>query len=196
MHDPGTFRAGCLSNVLEARIDSIKESVQSMLRSLLVPALFVCAIASGQTKIGVVNFQKAILDTAEIKKASTDLQNKYKPRQDALDKVQRELNDIQTQLQSANGKLSPQGEADLQARGQRKQREAERLSQDLQDDVNNERNTILQRAGTRMTEVVKKMMDDKGLDVIIDVAQAIAFKPTVDLTNDAVAAYDKAYPVK
>ncbi len=167
-----------------------------MLRSLLVPALFVCAIASGQTKIGVVNFQKAILDTAEIKKASTDLQNKYKPRQDALDKVQRELNDIQTQLQSANGKLSPQGEADLQARGQRKQREAERLSQDLQDDVNNERNTILQRAGTRMTEVVKKMMDDKGLDVIIDVAQAIAFKPTVDLTNDAVAAYDKAYPVK
>src|SRR5579883_881150 len=93
-----------------------------MFRSLLVPALAVCAAglvspsASAQTKIGVVNFQKAILDTAEIKKASTDLQNKYKPRQDALDKAQRELNDIQTQLQSAGGKLSAQGEADLQAR--------------------------------------------------------------------------------
>src|SRR5256885_17238347 len=99
-----------------------------MSRSLLVSALFVCAIASGQTKIGVVNFQKAILDTAEIKKASTDLQNKFKPRQDALDKVQRELSDIQTQLQSSGGKLSAQGEADLQARGQRKPREAARLS--------------------------------------------------------------------
>ncbi len=173
-----------------------------MFRSLLVPALVVCAAglvsstASAQTKIGVVNFQKAILDTAEIKKASTDLQNKYKPRQDALDKVQRELNDIQTQLQSAGGKLSAQGEADLQARGARKQREAERLGQDLQDDVNNERNVILQRAGTRMQEVIKKLMDEKGLDLIIDVANAISFKPTLELTNDAVAAYDKAYPVK
>src|SRR5882762_6483827 len=99
-----------------------------MFRSSLVPALMVCAAglvssstAMAQAKIGVVNFQKAILETAEIKKASTDLQNKYKPRQDALDKVQRELADIQTQLQSAGGKLSAQGEADLQARGQRKQ---------------------------------------------------------------------------
>src|SRR5215813_13528563 len=147
-----------------------------MSRSLLVPALAVCAaglvttsVASAQTKIGVVNFQKAILDTAEIKKASTDLQNKYKPRQDALEKAQRELSDIQAQLQAAGGKLSAQGEADLQARGQRKQREVERLNQDLQDDVNNERNTVLQRAGTRMQEVVKKVMDEKGLDLIIDV---------------------------
>ena len=173
-----------------------------MFRSFLVPALAVCAAglfastASAQTKIGVVNFQKAILDTAEIKKASADLQNKYKPRQDALEKAQRDLNDIQTQLQASGGKLSPQGEADLQARGQRKQREVERLGQDLQDDVNNERNTILQRAGTRMQEVIKKMMDDKGLDVIIDIANAVSFKPTVDMTNDAVAAYDKAYPLK
>jgi|SRR5579872_3956120 len=169
-----------------------------MVRSFLIPVLAVCAagLASAQAKIGVVNFQKAILDTAEIKKASTDLQNKYKPRQDALDKVQRELSDIQTQLQSAGGKLSPQGEADLQARGQRKQREAERLGQDLQDDVNNERNTVIQRAGARMTEVVKKLMDDKGLDLIIDVGTAVSYKPTVDLTADAVAAYDKAYPVK
>ena len=174
-----------------------------MSRSLLVPALAVCAaglfsasIASAQAKIGVVNFQKAILDSAEIKKASTDLQNKYKPRQDALEKAQRELNDIQTQLQASGGKLSPQGEADLQARGQRKQREVERLSQDLQDDVNNERNIVVQRAGGRMTEVVKKMMEEKGLDLIIDVGTAVAFKPTVDLTSDAVAAYDKAFPVK
>ena len=106
------------------------------------------------------------------------------------------MSDVQTQLQGAGGKLSAQGEADLQARGQRKQREVERLSQDLQDDVNNERNSVLQRAGGRMQEVVKKMMDDKGLDVIIDIANAVAFKPTVDMTNDAVAAYDKAYPVK
>lgn len=174
-----------------------------MFRSSLYTALIVCAaalasstIASAQTKVGVVNFQKAILDTAEIKKANLDLQNKYKPRQDALEKVQRELNDIQTQLQSSQGRLSAAGEMDLQQQGQRKQREAERLSQDLQDDVNRDRNDILQRAGTRMTEIVKKIAEAKGLDLVVDTQNTYFFKPALDITADATADYDKAYPLK
>jgi outer membrane protein len=174
-----------------------------MFRTSIWSALTVCAaalafssIASAQTKVGVVNFQKAILDTAEIKKASLDLQNRFKPRQDALEKVQRELNDIQTQLQGSQGRLSASGEADLQARGQRKQREAERLSQDLQDDVNRERNDILQRSGQRMTEVVKKIAEEKGLDLVVDTQNTYFFKAALDLTADATAAYDKAFPLK
>lgn len=174
-----------------------------MFRMSLFPALMVCAaglvsssIASAQVKIGVVNLQKAIVETAEIKKASADMQVKYKPRQDALEKVQRELSDIQTQLQASQGKLSAAGEADLQARGQRKQREAQRLQDDLQADVDAERNSILQRAGQRMTEILRKISDEKGLDLIVDVTTAITFKPALEVTTEATAAYDKAYPVK
>lgn len=174
-----------------------------MFRSSIFSALSVCgaalvfsSIASAQTKVGVVNFQKAILDTAEIKKASLDLQNKYKPRQDALEKVQRELNDIQTQLQGSQGRLSAAGEADLQARGQRKQREAERLNQDLQDDVNRERNDVLTRTGQRMTEIVKKIAEERGLDLVVDTQNTYFFKAPLDLTAEATAAYDKAYPLK
>lgn len=174
-----------------------------MFRSSTFSALIVCAaalasssVASAQTKVAVVNFQKAILETAEIKKASLDLQNKYKPRQDALEKVQRELADIQTQLQSSQGRLSAAGEADLQARGQRKQREAERLNQDLQDDVNRERNDVLTRTGQRMTEIVRKIADAKGLDLVVDTTNTYFFKPGLDLTAEATAAYDKAYPLK
>jgi outer membrane protein len=36
--------------------------------------------ASAQTKVGVVNMQQAVLTTAEIKKASAELEAKYKPR--------------------------------------------------------------------------------------------------------------------
>src|SRR5262249_38211089 len=115
----------------------------------LIPALAVCAAgivfassAAGQTKVGVINLQKALLDTAELKKAAAQLPVKYKARQDELEKLQRELQDIQTQLQSSAGKLSPAGQADLEARGQQTQRKAERLNQDLQDEVNNDRNEI------------------------------------------------------
>jgi outer membrane protein len=173
--------------------------MQTMFRSSL--ALAVCAAglfsvpsAMAQTKVGVVSLQKAILDTAEIKKASNDMQARYKKRQDDLDKANRELNDIQTQLQAAQGKLSAAGEADLTARGQRKEREVKRLDEDLRADVERDRNEVLARAQQRMLEIVKKVSDEKGLDCVIEASAVITFKPALDITTDVVAAYDKAHP--
>jgi outer membrane protein len=141
-----------------------------------------------------VNSQKAILETAEIKKAQVDLEAKFKPRQDQMARLTKELQDIQTQLQS--GKLNQNGEQELTVQGQRKQRELQRLQDDLQADVDRERNDILQRSGTHMQEIVKKLADEKGLDVVIDTSNTVFYKASLDLTAEAVAAYDKAYPVK
>jgi outer membrane protein len=172
-----------------------------MFRSTLALAVCAAGLASvpsamAQTKVGVVSLQKAILETAEIKKASNEMATKYKKRQDELDKVQRELSDIQTQLQSAQGKLSAAGEADLTSRGQRKEREAKRLEEDLRADVERDRNEILSRAQTRMMEIVKKVSDEKGLDVVVEASAVITFKPALDITTDVIASYDKAYPAK
>ena len=173
-----------------------------MLRFRFLSAIVLCSaalastsVARAQAKIAVVNFQQAIQDTQELKKAQNDLVAKFKPRQDELDKTNQDLNDLQTMLQNSQGKLSLAKEADLQAQAQRKQREAERMSQDLQDDLQKERDTTIQRMGSRMTEVVKKLMDEKGLDAIFDVSGIVAFKNALNLTADATAAYDKAYPV-
>ena len=164
------------------------------LACIFLAAVATIGAAAAQTKVAVVNSQKAVLDTNEIKKAQLDLQAKYKARQDQMDKLQKELVDIQTQLQS--GKLNQFGEQDLTAQGQKKQRELTRLQQDLQEDVDRDRNDILQRAGTRMQEVVKKLADEKGLDIVVDASNTLFFKPTLEITADAVAAYNKTYPVK
>jgi outer membrane protein len=148
-------------------------------------------------KIGVVNFQKAIQDTAELKKAQSDLVAKFKPRSDEYDKANRDLNDLQIELQNSEGKgLSAARQVDLQAQAQRKQREVERLKEDLDADLQAERDGTIQRLGTRMTEIVKKLMEDKGLDAIMDSSALVAFKDALNITADATAAYDKAYPVK
>ncbi len=160
----------------------------------LLVAMASMGVGAAQSKVAVVNSQKAILETAEIKKAQVDLEAKFKPRQDQMARLTKELQDIQTQLQS--GKLNPTGEQELQVLGTRKQRELQRLQDDLQADVDRERNDILQRSGTHMQEIVKKLADEKGLDVVIDTSNTIFYKANLDLTAEAVAAYDKAYPVK
>lgn len=160
-----------------------------LLLATLVPA-------AAQIKVAVINVQNAILDTAEIKKAQSELEAKYKPRQQKLEALNRELSDLQNRLQGNAGKLTPSAEADLQITGQRKQKEAQRIAEDLQADVDRDRNDILAKSGNRMQDVVKKLAEEKGYDVVLDQAQTLYIKPALDITKEATAAYDKAYPAK
>jgi outer membrane protein len=172
-----------------------------MLRFLAIRAGLLClaivpfaATASAQVKVAIVNAQKAMADSDELKKASASVETKYKPRQDELNKLQADLQSIEQQLSS--GKLNQQAAADLQLQGQRKQRDAQRISDDLQADFEKDRQDILGKASQKMQQVIAKLAEEKGVDVIIDASQTLYFKPTLDLTADAVAAYNKAYPAK
>lgn len=172
-----------------------------MFRSLATRAGLLClvlaplaTVASAQLKVAVVNVQQAMLDSEDLKKASAALEARYKPRQDELQKLQNDLQSIQQQLQS--NKLSAQAANDLQLQGQKKQRDAQRLSDDLQSEFDRDRQDILGKAAMRMQDVVKKLAEDKGFDIIVDVSQTIYFKPALDITKDALDAYNKAYPAK
>jgi outer membrane protein len=164
-----------------------------MLCFVLAPLAPFATVASAQLKIAVVNVQKTMLDSDELKKVSTDVEAKYKPKQEELLKLQNDLQSIQQQLQS--NKLTPQAQQDLQLQGQRKQRDAQRLSDDLQQEFDRDRQDILGKAAAKMTEVVKKVAEEKGFDMVIDVSQALYFKPAMDISADVLAAYNKAYPV-
>lgn len=159
-------------------------------------ALASLGVASAQVKVGVVSMQSAVLETAEIKKAQIDLETKYKSRQAEMTKMQNELQALQNELQSKQGKITPAAEQEIVARGQRRQRELQRFGEDLQGDVDRDRNEILQRASQRFVEVVRKLAEAKGLDMVVDSSNTLYTKPTLDITKDAVAEYDKAYPAK
>ena len=169
---------------------------QFVVRVLMICAagLFAAGSASAQLKVAIVNAQRAILETAEIKKAQAALEAKFKPRQAELEKLQKELADLQAQIES--GKLTQVQAQDVQARGQRRQREAQRLAEDLQGDVDRERQEILGRASQRMSDVIKKVAESKGLDVVVDVSNTLYFKPAMEITAEVIAEFDKTYPAK
>jgi outer membrane protein len=159
-------------------------------------ALFALSqIASGQAKVAVINLQEAVFKSAEIQKADADMQAKYKPRQDEINRVTTEISDLAQKFQAGQGKLAEAALADLQAQGQRRQRDLQRLQEDLNADAERDRNDILTKTTQKMGDVVKKLAEEKGVDLVVDSATILYFKPTLDLTADAIAAYDKAYPV-
>ena len=166
----------------------------SRLVVLSLPLLLACA-ASAQVKIGIVDTQGALAATAEMKKVQTDLEAKYKVRNDEFQRLQKELQALQQQL-SLGDKLTPQAQNDLSVQSTRKQRELQRLGEDLQADVDRDRNDVLTKTGQKLKQVVEKVATEKGLDMVVDAADAVYFKPALDITKDITAAYDKANPVK
>jgi outer membrane protein len=164
----------------------------------LGPVAACCALfafshtAAAQSKVAVVNLQKAIFETAEIKKADAEMQATFKPKQDEMEQLNKEIQGIAQKLQG--GKLTPPEEADLTAQGQRKQRQLQRLQDDVNEQAQAYRNDILSKSQQKMTDVVKKLAEEKGVDVIVDTSTTLYFKPALDLTADVTAAYDKAHP--
>lgn len=157
--------------------------------------LALAPLSFAQPKIATISVQKAVFDTADIKKASAEMEARYKPRADKLRQTQDQIAQISQRLEQGTGQMTPQAESELRAQGTRLQKEAQRMQDDLQADVQADRQEILTKANQRMGEVVKKLAEEKGLDLVIEEQTAAYFKPTMDITAEATAAYDKAYPV-
>lgn len=171
-------------------------SLRMGFRPLLVCSalLTLSQVAPAQVKVAVIDTQKAVFETAEIKKAEAELQVTLKPRTDRALQLSNELQSIQQQLQSNASKLTQQQSDDLQSDGQRKQRELQRLQTELQETADAARQDVIPKCTLRMKEVVKKLAEEKGFDLVMDTQVALYFKPAMDITADATAAYNKTYP--
>lgn len=165
-----------------------------------VGVLCLPVVVSAQTKIGTIDFRTALQNTAEFKKALQSLQAEFKPRQDELQRLSQELAEIQKQMQTAQ----PQEAARLQQEGQTKQRQAQRVNEDLQADLQYEQEDILRNSAQRMRDVIAKLAEEKGLDVVFSSAalvdpfegRLLYLNSGLDLTSAATAAYDAAHPVQ
>jgi outer membrane protein len=169
--------------------------VRDMFARLLVMAAGVSlfgGLAAAQNKVAVIDMQQAVLNTAEVRKAVAELETKFKPRQALLEKLRTDLADILQKLQGGN--LPQQAATDLQAQGQRKQREYQRLAQDSQEELDAERTDLFNRSGLRMRDVVRKIAEERALDMVVDYNQTVYAKSALDITKDAIVAFDKAYP--
>jgi outer membrane protein len=168
----------------------LRLALAGLLLTAAAPALH------AQLKVGVVNLQKALQDTAEIKAAEASLKAKFGPRQEELAGLEKEISKLSQDLEQNQSKYNEATLAEMSSRLQLRQRQYQRNAQSLQDDVNAVRQDVLNRVGQRLQEVIKKLAEEKGLDMVLDAGNTYFFKPVLEITEDVTKAYDLAYPAK
>src|SRR5262250_924618 len=85
-------------------METAQESTMKKLALYLIPFVF-AATAGAQTKVGIIDIQRAVLSTDEGKSALEALNKKYEPRQSELQKMATDLQDLQKKLDSDGAKM-------------------------------------------------------------------------------------------
>ena len=159
--------------------------------------------AAGSTaagKVGVISIRQAIVTTAEGKLASAELQSQFASRQNEIESLNKQINDLQQRLQAGANKFSQEEEARLRQQGQRLTQRLERMNTEYQEDVNAAQADVIDRIGRKMVDVLDRYSRENGYVVVLDSSaqnNPILFASTqVDVTQDIVRLYDQAYPVK
>jgi outer membrane protein len=158
------------------------------------------ASAPAAGKIGVINVRQAIASTAEGKQAGAELQSQFAPRQNELEGLNKQINDLKQRIEAGSGKLNQDELVRLQREGETKARQLQRKQDEYQEDVNAAQAEVFDRIGRKMIDVLDRYARENGYVVVLDTSAQntpILFASTgVDVTQDIVRLYDQAYPVK
>ena len=171
---------------------------------IVVPAflLGIAAAANAQTaaptKIGIIHVQAAILGTKDGQKAAADVNTKFAPRQAELEKKKNSIEAKEDQLRKGQATLSEDNKATLMRDIDTGKKALQRDSEDAQADLEQEENKVYNELGSKLYAVVDKYAKENGFALIIDVSpqsQPVFWAAdAVNVTNEIVKLYDKAYP--
>ena len=171
-------------------------SLSILLGFLAWPVLASAQGASG--KIGVINIQESIGKSGEGKKAFGELQKKYQPREQDLQRQQQDIAALQDQLQKQATTLSDEERARLSRDLEEKQKILKRASEDANVDFQNDSQEVIRRVGQKMLRVISEYAQANNFVLVIDSAQIPIYYAAKDsdLTDEIVKRYDTANPVE
>lgn len=173
-------------------------TIAGVLGLLLVPVLaWAQAPAASGGKIGVIALQEAIGTTAEGKKAFEDIQKKYEPRRQDLQRQQQEITALTDQLQRQAATLSDDERARLTRELEDKQKIFKRANEDATADFQADNQDTFRRLASKMVRILNEYARQNGFVLIVDQAQIPVYyvAEEIDLTEQMIKRYDAANPV-
>ena len=153
--------------------------------------------ARAQGKVGVINLSTAIGSTSEGKKAIADLEKKFAPRKQELQRLQQEIQSIQDQLSKQSATLSDEEQRRLSREAEDKQRIFKRSADDAQSDYNADTEDSVRRIGAKMVRVIADYAQQNGFVLVIDDTQLPIYYAAkeIQISAEVVKRYDAANPL-
>jgi outer membrane protein len=157
--------------------------------ALAAAALAIAAInadAADQIKIGVVNLERVLREAAPAIKAQKKLEKEFAAREQELQKVSKQIKDLQSTLEKETVTMS---EAERRTKEQdlaRLNLDFQRMQREYREDANLRRNEELASVFERANKAVQEIAATEKFDLILQ--DAVYISPRIDITDKVIKA--------
>ena len=152
--------------------------------------------AAGAGRVAVVDFQKAVTENSEGKKAQEKFMAELNKRQKEFEDKQKALSEAQNKLQTQDKVLSDTVKADLAKQIDRLNTELQRMNDDAQKELGDFQQQLFRPIAERTQEVLKSYSAENGFAVVFDSSSQansiIYVQEVADITTEIIRRVDAA----
>jgi len=156
--------------------------------------------APGPLKIAVIQAELALLQTRDGQAAKAEMDKKFGPRAEVLQKQKADIDELQNKLERGGTTMAQAAKDEMQRQITTKTRNLQRDAQDFQDEQQAEEQKVLADLEDKMKAVIFKYANDNGLSLVLNVgaenSPVLWMSQSLDITQAIIDAYDKAAPAK
>jgi len=165
----------------------------------IMTAIFVFqhnALAAAASKIGIINIQRCINESSEGKRISESLQKEIKVMQQRYDKAQKELTELQKEIEKQSLMLSLDAKETKQKEYNKKSRELNYLNQDLSEEASKAEQNARLRVLQVLNAIVKNIATQDSFDLILEgsTAGVLFASDGLDITDQVIKELNKSKP--
>ena len=173
-----------------------KLSLVVLIALLLPAALFAQAPAAAAGRVAVLDFQKAVTENSEGKKAQEKFITELNRRQKEFEDKQKAMTDAQTKLQNGDKALNEAAKADLAKQIDKWNTELQRMNDDAQKDLGDLQQQLFRPIAEKAQDAVKSYSSENGFAVVFDTssqANSVIYRDDVaDITTEIIRRMDAA----
>tara|TARA_B100001750_G_scaffold116423_2_gene92263 strand:- start:182 stop:745 length:564 start_codon:yes stop_codon:yes gene_type:complete len=161
----------------------------------LVAALLLSTVAPkvyAQTKIAVVDLQRALMETEDGRRAKARLERLFKRRQKSLDAAQEELRDMKEDIERQKNVLSREALAERLESYQKKFVELQQSYVEYQQELAAKEAELTQGILQKMQEIMRRIGQQEGYEIILEANESgVIWVPSnLDLTDQLIQRYN------
>ena len=151
---------------------------------------------NGLHRIAYIDVQRVLARSAAGVAAREQLEREKATMQKEMDAKKVELDKLREDLEKKGALLTPDNRREKQEQFERKRRDAQRLADDFQKELERKESALLQKVLQDLSGVIDQLGREKGYYLIVEKrgAGVIFAAQDADLTDEIIRAYDKQGP--
>ena len=157
-------------------------------KSLVLTSIFALAInlsanvSAAELKIGYVQVDKILQDAPQTAESGKKLEREFSPRSLDLDKMQKQIHDIEASLDKEGVTLSETDRRNKERDASNLKLEFQRKQRELREDINLRKNEELSSLQDRINKAVQTVSETEGYDLVVYGGVAYASRK-IDITD-------------